>query len=125
MDAVLHDRAGFGIWRAAWRSSHQRIAGCDPKSRPEVPTMKGLLLTVTVTAAALALAATGLAVGDAKNESPFTQSLAVAQIHSSKAQLTGNEALHMRSEALNLRYHLGDYAATGSAPNYQAVKERI
>jgi hypothetical protein len=85
--------------------------------------MKALLLTVTVTATALTLAATSLAVGDAKNESPFTQSLAVVQ--SSKALLTGNEARDMRSEALNMRYHLGAYAATGSASNYQALKERI
>jgi hypothetical protein len=87
--------------------------------------MKGLLLTVTVAATALTLAATSLAVGEAKNESPFTESLAVAQIQSSKALLTGNEARNMRSEALNLRYHLGQYAATGPAPNYQALKERI
>jgi hypothetical protein len=87
--------------------------------------MKALLLTVTVMATALTLAATSLAVGEAKNQSPFTKSLDVGQVQSSKALLTGNEARDIRSEALNLRYHLGEYAATGSAPNYQALKERI
>jgi hypothetical protein len=76
--------------------------------------MKTLLSVVTVMATALALAATGLAIGEAKNESPFTESLNVLQFQSSKALVD-------RSEAVNRLYHLGVYAATAPAPNYQAV----
>jgi hypothetical protein len=54
---------------------------CDSESRPEALTMKTLLLMVTVTATALMLAATSLAVGDRKNESPFTRSVKVVRIH--------------------------------------------
>jgi hypothetical protein len=79
--------------------------------------MKTLLLIMTVMATALMLAATSLAVGEAKNEAPFTESLNVAQIDASKA-------LHARSEALNRLHHLGAYAATDPAPNYQALKVR-
>jgi hypothetical protein len=81
--------------------------------------MKALLLMVTVTATALVLAATSLAVGEAKNEAPFSRTLNVVQIQQSL------KALVSRSEALNQQHHLGSYAATDSTPNYQAVKERI
>jgi hypothetical protein len=43
--------------------------------------MKTLLLMVTVTATALMLAATSLAAGEAKNQSPFTRSAKVVRTH--------------------------------------------
>jgi hypothetical protein len=80
--------------------------------------MKTLLSMVTVMATALMLAATSPAVGEAKNQSRFTAVLNVVRIQVSKELLA-------RSEALGRRYHLGVFGATGSAPNYQALKERI
>jgi hypothetical protein len=59
----------------------RQIANCRFESRVEARTMKTLLLIVTVTATALMLAATRVAVGEAKNQSPFTRSLKVVRTH--------------------------------------------
>jgi hypothetical protein len=80
--------------------------------------MKTLLSMVTVMATALMLAATTLAVGEAKNRSSFTAVLNVVRVQSLKELLA-------RREALNRLHHLGAYAVTNPAPNYQALKERI